>query len=104
MEFYTETPKAISKGKLFKKRNSKFVINCVQKHRKQVKRVNHRVDRVLGFSPVVRIGTYPLPRRRVCLPPLVPGAGGTLTYRRGGGGEGPNFARVDNGHILWYTR
>jgi hypothetical protein len=32
---------------------------------------------------------YSLIRRRVCIPPLVPGGGGTLACGRGGGGS-PN--------------
>ncbi len=54
---------------------------------------NHRVDRVQGFSPVVRIGTHnPLTNWRVCPPPpLVPG--GHTRLREGVGGS--QFGRGD---------
>ncbi len=64
----------------------------------------HRVDRVLAFSTVVRIGTLRPPniltRRRVCPTPLVPG-GETLACWRGGG-EGVLFRTREQ--TLWYSR
>jgi hypothetical protein len=46
---------------------------------------NHRVGRVLSFSPVVGIGLpQPLTRRQVC-PPPVPGGGAHSLAREGVG-------------------
>ncbi len=61
----------------------------------------NRVDRVLGFPPVVRIGTPPflLTRRRVCpLPPWFRGLENTLARGKGGGGF--HFGRGANTMVL----
>ncbi len=53
---------------------------------------HHRVDRVLGVSPVVRIGTPPTPQPQASVfpPPLVQGGRDTLAAYGRGEWRGPN--------------
>ncbi len=57
----------------------------------------HRVDRVLGFSPVVHVGTPPPSPAGECIPPPFGwGVGGQPRLReRGLGGGGSQFRRGD---------
>jgi hypothetical protein len=60
----------------------------------------HRVGRVLSFSPVVGIGTPPTPHPQANVPPpLGSGGRGTLAGEKGGG----RVPVPTRGHTLWYS-
>ncbi len=61
-------------------------------------RANHRVGRLLSFSPLVGIGTPPTPHPRASVPPPL--------WPFGSGGGSHSLARVPiptRGHTLWYS-
>ncbi len=60
---------------------------------------HHRVDKVLSFLPVVRIGTpHPITRRRVRILPCGSGGESTLACGTGGGG-----VLIPTRGWTWYT-
>jgi hypothetical protein len=62
--------------------------------------VEHRVGRVLSFSPVVGIGTPPTPHPQASVPsPFGSGGRGTLAGERRGG----RVPIPTRGHTLWYS-
>jgi hypothetical protein len=62
----------------------------------------HRVGRVLSFSPVVGIGTPPTPHPQANVPPPPLGSGGrgTLAGERGGGTVGESQFRRGDIHSM----
>ncbi len=63
--------------------------------------IKHRVVRMLGYFPVVGIGTPPTPHPQGSVPPPLLGFGGrgTLAGERGGG----RVSIPARGHTLWFS-
>ncbi len=77
---------------------SSFFRNALQEEDSrstQVDSVYHRVDGMIGFFPVVRIGTSPPPHPQASVlpPPLVGGGGGRTHSLAGEGVGGSHFRR-----------